>query len=205
MAVFSFKAFMKVQVAAPVHFGRIFAVLGAFAMATPALAQTQHAADQAAPSPGPRLGSSLYSAETQVRGNRVVRSIQANGVVAFGDQMDADAKEVKTIQYMSYSSPEALSKAQQERDYWLRQSEGLRQRQAARDREFEAVKLARQQEAAFALAQAQAEGNMGWRPMYGLRNFPPAQITGVSPFYRGSPGLAGTAGPLLTSGFVSRR
>ena len=50
-----------------------------------------------APLPGPRLGSSLFSSEPQVRGNRVVRSIQSNGIVAFGDQVDAGAKEVKTI------------------------------------------------------------------------------------------------------------
>ncbi len=159
-----------------------------------------------APLPGPRLGSSLFSSEPQVRGNRVVRSIQSNGIVAFGDQVDAGAKEVKTIQYMSYSSPESLRKAQQERDYWLRQSEALRQRQAARDRELESARLSRQQDAALALlTQAQAENYYGWRPVVGLRNFPPTQISGVAPVYVGSPGLAGTAGGFLSSGFAGRR
>lgn len=161
---------------------------------------------QLAPMPGPRLGSSLFSSEPQVRGNRVVRSIQSNGVVAFGDQVDADAKEVKTVQYMSYSSPESLRRAQQERDYWRRQSEALRQRQAARDRELESSRQARQQDAALALlAQAQAENYYIWRPALGLRNFPPTQLSGVSPVYAGSPGLAGTAGGFLTSGFAGRR
>jgi hypothetical protein len=171
------------------------------------MAETQSAIDShTAPMPGPRLGSSLFSSEPQVRGNRVVRSIQSNGVVAFGDQVDAGAKEVKTIQYMSYSSPESLRKAQQERDYWLRQSEALRQRQAARDRELESARQARQQEAALALlAQAQAENYYTWRPVVGLRNFPPTQISGVAPVYVGSPGLAGTAGGFLSSGFAGRR
>ena len=171
-----------------------------------AFAQVQGGLEsQSAPMPGPRLGSSLSSSEPQVRGNRVVRSIQSNGTVAFGDQADADAKEVKTVQYMSYSTPEALRKAQQEKDYWFRQSEALRQRQAARDRELEAVRQARQQEAAMAMAQAQAEQYYVWRRVVGLRNFPPAQHPGVLPVYSGSPGLAGAAGGLLTSGFAGRR
>lgn len=171
------------------------------------LAETSQSLDsQMAPMPGPRLGSSLFSSEPQVRGNRVVRSIQSNGVVAFGDQVDAGAKEVKTIQFMSYSSPESLRRAQQERDYWLRQSEALRLRQAVRDRELESARLARQQDATLALlAQAQAENYYTWRPALGLRNFPPTPITGVSPVYVGSPGLAGTAGGFLTSGFAGRR
>jgi hypothetical protein len=192
---------------------RVFGVFGVLltsallaSVAAPSLAQSVGATEaQLAPMPGPRLGSSLYSSEAQVRGNRVVRSIQANGTVAFGDQVDADAKVVKTTDYMSYSSPEALRRAQQERDYWQRQSEGLRQRQIARDRELEGIRMARQSEAALLLAQAQAEQTYGWRPVVGLRNFPPVQFSGVSQVFAGSPGLAGAAGGVLTSGFAGRR
>jgi hypothetical protein len=160
---------------------------------------------QTAPVPGPRLSASAFSSEPQMRGNRIVRSVQANGIVAFGDQFDAGATDVKTIQYMSYSSPESLRKAQEEREYWRKQSESLRQRQAARDRELEAAKLVRQQEAALLLAQAQTDGYYGWRPVVGLRNFPPVQIVGVAPVYVGSPGLAGASGGFLSSGFAGRR
>jgi hypothetical protein len=170
-----------------------------------AFAQSAVPEAQTAPVPGPRLSAGAFSSEPQMRGNRIVRSVQANGIVAFGDQFDAGATDVKTIQYMSYSSPESLRKAQEEREYWRKQSESLRQRQAARDRELETAKLARQQEAALLLAQGQTDNYYGWRPVVGLRNFPPVQIVGVAPVYVGSPGLAGASGGFLSSGFAGRR
>jgi hypothetical protein len=187
-------------------FGALVAVFAMAGYSSQCFAQSANLADpQSAPIPGPRLGSSLFSSEVQSRGNRIVRFVQSNGTVSFGDQVDAGGKDVKTIEYMSYSSPEATRKAQIERDYWRQQSEALRQRQAVRERELENLRVARQNELALALAQAQTESNYGWRPVVGLRNFPPVQVTGVAPVFVGSPGLAGSAGGFLSSGFAGRR
>jgi hypothetical protein len=170
-----------------------------------AMAQTQGLESALAPVPGPRLNAALYSSEMVVQGNQVVKSVNASGSVSFGDQAEPGASVVQTTRYMSYSSPDSVRRAQQERDYWARQAEALKLRQAERTRDQERYRDARQADLARAQALAEFENTHYWRPVVGLRNFPPVTVSGVQPVYSGSPGLAGTSIGFLSSGFAGRR
>lgn len=159
----------------------------------------------AAPVPSAYLSPGLISSESQTLGNRIYRSVGENGQIVFGDKPEPNAIQATATNFMSYSSPQALARAQQEREYWRNQAEGLRQRQTLRDRELERVRREREDQAAFARAHQDALIDRR-RVVVGYRNFPPAVYGPVSAVYASSPGAVnGRSSGFIGSGFTSNR
>lgn len=149
-------------------------------------AMPAHADPLAAPVPMTQFSPGTVSGEVVVPGNAIFRSVTADGRVVFGDQPEPGARETSATRFMSYSTPEALSRARQERDYWRAQAQALNQRQQARA--LADARLQMQRDQARARAQGPQPVEYVWRPVVGLRNFPPVPFTGAAPLHPGASG-----------------
>ncbi|HPA91620.1 MAG TPA: DUF4124 domain-containing protein [Quisquiliibacterium sp.] len=68
---------------------------------------------------------------------RIYRSVARDGSVVFGDQPQAGATSMQVRTYASSSAPDALARADREREYWRKRAEGFAQRHRERERDLE--------------------------------------------------------------------
>ena len=159
----------------------------------------------AAPTPLVVLSPGLSTSEPQSLGNRIYRSVGKDGQVVFGDRPEPEAAQSNATHFMSYSSPQAMARAQQERDYWHRQADGLRQRQLTRDQELEQARREAEYQAALVHARQDALIDRR-RVVVGYRNFPPRAFGPVAPVYTSSPeAVNGRSSGFIGSGFATGR
>lgn len=138
-------------------------------------------------------------------------SVDRGGRVVLSDRPDPGAPRQIAGHYQPYTDPDAMQRAQREREFWQAQARALDERQRDRDREQEMWR--RQREIAFERELAASHGYgsywgdpaIAWRVVRGAVPLPsqpaPASQAVFAPSQSAAPGQG--AAPFLSSGFAS--
>ena len=139
---------------------------------------------------------------------RIYRSVSQDGAVVFGDQPQAGAASMQVRTYSSSTAPDALARADREREYWRKRAEGFAQRHRERERDLEETRrlsMLSAQRTVYAAAQTPVY----LRSPYWARGAsrPPMVPAGaLVPAYPPMPGISsGVPSNFIGSGFSSTR